>query len=71
MKNMKVVESGETKILSQKSYFIHSKSETGTYGESEMISIILDTNTEGVFYYLNASASQTHDLKKNMAILIQ
>lgn len=36
-----------------------------------MISIILDTNTEGVFYYLNTSASQTHDLKKNMAILIQ
>lgn len=68
---MKVVESGETNIFRQKAYFIHTKSATGTYGESEMISFILDGQTKGTFYYLNAGASQTNELKKNMAILIQ
>lgn len=68
---MKVVESGETKIFKQEAYFIHTKSATGTYGESEMISFILDGETKGTFYYLNAGASQTKELKKNMAILIQ
>jgi len=69
--NMKFVESGETKLFKQKAYFIHTKSSTGTYGESEMISFILDGDTKGTFYYLNAAASQTKELKKNMAVLIQ
>lgn len=68
--SMKVIESGETKILKQKAYFIHTKSNTGDYGESEQISFILESDTDGVFYYLNAGASQTEDLKKNMAVLI-
>ena len=69
--NMKFVESGETNILKQKAFFIHLKSETNTYGESEMISFIIESDTEGIFYYLNAGASQTKDLKKNMSINIQ
>ena len=70
-KNMKIVESGETYIFKKKAYFIHTKSDTGTYGETETISFILNSDTNGVFYYLNAGASQTSDLKKNMSILIQ
>ncbi len=69
--SMKVIESGRTDILNYKAYFIHSKSATNTYGESEMISFIIESQTEGTFYYLNAGASQTKDLKKNMAIIIQ
>ncbi len=70
-KNMKFVESGETDYFKQKAYYIHSKSETNTYGESEMISFILESQTVGTFYYLNAGASQTKELKKNMAIIVQ
>lgn len=67
----KIIESGFTEILNQKSYFIHTKFDSNNYGETEMISFILDSETEGVFYNLTASASQTIDLKKNMAIMIQ
>jgi len=70
-KNMKFIESGKTDIFKQKAYFIHSKSETNTYGESEMITFILESQTEGTFYYLNAGASQTKDVTKNMSIIIQ
>lgn len=70
-KSMRIIESGKTNILKQKAYFIHTKSDTGTYGESLTISFILDSGTDGVFYYLNAGASQTTALNKNMAILIQ
>lgn len=70
-KGMKFIGSGKTDILKQEAYFIHSKSETNTYGESEIISFIMESQTEGTFYYLNAGASQTKDLKKNMAIIIQ
>jgi len=70
-KNMKIVESGETDYFKQKAYYIHSKSETNTYGESEMISFILESQTVGTFYYLSAGASQTKELKKNMAIIVQ
>ncbi|WP_298538034.1 hypothetical protein [uncultured Algibacter sp.] len=69
--NGKLIESGYTEILNKKSYFFHTKSDTGRYGESEIISFILDSGIEGVFYNLTASASQTTDLKKNMSILIQ
>ncbi|MFY0715417.1 hypothetical protein J1D01_17320 [Seonamhaeicola sp. NFXS20] len=69
--NRKVIESGQTEILNQQSYFLHTKSDTGKYGEAEIISFILDSGIDGVFYNLTASASQTTDLKKNMSILIQ
>tara|TARA_R110002033_G_scaffold170646_1_gene213659 strand:+ start:70 stop:654 length:585 start_codon:yes stop_codon:yes gene_type:complete len=68
--NGKLIESGFTEILNKKSYFFHTKSDTGRYGESEIISFILDSGIEGVFYNLTASASQTTDLMKNMSILI-
>jgi hypothetical protein len=67
----KMIESGFTEILNQKSYFLHTKSDTGKYGEVETICFIIDSGIEGVFYNLTASASQTVDLKKNMSILIQ
>lgn len=66
-----VVETGRTDLLNQDAYFLHTKSNTGTYGKIETISFIVETETRGVFYNLTASASQTDDLKKNMAILIQ
>ncbi|EDM42847.1 hypothetical protein SCB49_03099 [unidentified eubacterium SCB49] len=69
--NEKLIESGFTEILNKKSYFFHTKSDTGRYGESEIISFILDSGIEGVFYNLTASASQTSDLEKNMSILVQ
>ena len=69
--NRKIIESGLTEILNQKSYFLHTKSDTDTYGEAEIISFIIDSGTEGVFYNLTASASQTENLKKNMSIMIQ
>ncbi|OBX17541.1 MULTISPECIES: hypothetical protein [Bizionia] len=67
----KIIESGFTEILNQKSYFLHTKSDTDKYGETEIISFILDSGIEGVFYNLTASASQTRQLKKNMSILVQ
>jgi hypothetical protein len=69
--NRKIIESGQTEILNQKSYFLHMKSDTDQYGETEIISFIIESGIEGVFYNLTASASQTSDLKKNTAILIQ
>jgi hypothetical protein len=69
--NRKIIESGFTEILNQKSYFLHTKSDTDKYGETEIISFILDSGIEGVFYNLTASASQTTELKKNMSILVQ
>nr|MBP6316394.1 hypothetical protein [Chitinophagaceae bacterium] len=67
---MKIVETGETDMLHQTAYFFHSKSETNTYGESEMICFVLEGDLEGTFYYLNAGASQTKNFKRNMAILL-
>ena len=67
----KIIESGETKLFDQKAYFFHTKSDTGKYGESEMITFIVESNARGVYYNLTAAASQTKDLKKNMAILVQ
>jgi len=69
--NRKIIESGFTDILNRKSYFLHTKSDTDKYGESEIISFILDSGIEGVFYNLTVSASQTADLNKNMSILVQ
>ena len=69
--NRKIIESGFTEILNQKSYYFRTKSDTDQYGETEIISFIIDSGIEGVFYNLTASASQTSDLEKNMSILVQ
>jgi hypothetical protein len=69
--NGKILESGQTQLFNQKAYFFHTKSDSGTYGESERITFILESNTKGVFYNLTVAASQTGDLKNNMAILVQ
>ncbi len=66
-----VVETGETEIFDRKAFFLHTKSNTGTYGESESFIFILESDTQGIFYNLTASVSQTSELKKNMAVLIQ
>ncbi len=68
---LKIVDSGKTDLLKQPAFFIHTKSETGTPGEAEIISFIVESELEGVFYYLNASASQTEDLTLKMSTLIQ
>lgn len=70
-KSINIIESGETKIFDQKAYYIHTKSEKNTYGNSEMISFILEGQKIGTFYYLNAGISQTNDLDNNMAIIVQ
>lgn len=67
-KQMKITEFGETDIFKDNAYFIHSKSEKEDW---EMISFVLEGQTEGTFYYLTAGTSQTKDLKKNMGIIIQ
>ncbi|TRZ42490.1 hypothetical protein [Robertkochia solimangrovi] len=69
--NGKLIESGYTESLYKKSYFFHTKYDTNRQGESEIISFILESEIEGVFYNLTASVSQSTDLKKNMSILIQ
>lgn len=69
--NVTIIESGLTDILTEKAYVLHTKSDTNTYGETETINLILESETKGVFYYLVAAASQTDDLKKNMAVLVQ
>ena len=65
-----ILESGLTKILDREAYFIHTESNSETYGEAETISLIIEGNNKGEFYNLNAVASKTIDLKKNMAVLI-
>ena len=69
--NFKLIESGKTKLLNNETYFVHSKSNSGTYGEIELITLITKSNYENNFYYLTASASRTKELEKNMAIMIQ
>ena len=68
--NGEVVKTGETDIFDEQAFYLHTKSNTGTYGEIETISFVLKSETEGVFYNLTASASQTDNLKMNMAMMI-
>lgn len=70
-KGSRLVESGKTDVLNYPAYFIHYKSDTGTYGETESIVFIVESKETGVFYHLNAGASQTKELRKNLSILIQ
>lgn len=70
-KGLRIVESGKTDVLNYPAYFIHYMSDTGTYGETESIVFIVESKETGVFYHLNAGASQTKELQKNLSILIQ
>ncbi len=67
----KLIESGKTLFNENDSYFVHYRSNSGNYGEIEIISIITKSKNDNSFYYLNASASRTNDLKKNMSIMVQ
>lgn len=66
-----ILEFGLTKILKKEAYFIHTESNSETYGEVETISLIIEGNKEGEFYNLNAMSSKTKGLKKNMTVLVK
>ena len=68
--SLNIIDSGKTDFLTNEAYFIHSKSNTGTYGELEMITIITKSSTENKYFYLNASASRTKELNKNMSMML-
>jgi len=68
---LKIIGSGNSnKILDRESVYLHNKSNTGTYGEAEMIAFLVESKEEGTHYELVASVCQTKDLKKNMAMVI-
>jgi hypothetical protein len=67
----KVEESGMTNIFDTKSYFISTKPINTEQIGTEIIMILTESETKGVFYYLNGSVSQTNDLEMNKAIVIQ
>jgi hypothetical protein len=69
--SIKILKWGKTDVLKNESYYIHSKSDTDTYGEVESFTFLLESNEEGIYYQITAGASQTKDLKMNMAVLIQ
>lgn len=66
----KMEESGKTDVLSYPAYYFHTKSNSGTYGESENIGFIIESDEEGYFYQLIAGASQTDQLERNMSIMV-
>jgi hypothetical protein len=68
--SLKIIDSGKTDFLTNEAYFIHSKSNTGTYGELEMITIIIKSKNDDNYYHLNASAPTVKELKTNMSIMI-
>ena len=67
---LKMVETGKTDVLNYPAYYFHTKSSSGTYGESENIGFIIESDEKGYFYHLIAGASQTEHLKENMSIMI-
>jgi hypothetical protein len=69
--NKAILESGRTNIFEKDAYFIHSESDSETYGKVETISLIMKSNKKGEFYTLIAMASQTNEIKKNMSVLIK
>ncbi len=69
--NRKILDTGRTQLFRNDAYFFHTEYETGTYGEPELITFILAAKETGVFYHITASASQTHNLNNNMAVMIQ
>ena len=66
-----ILESGLTKILDKEAYFIHTESNSEKFGKAETISLIIESDKKGEFYNLNAIASKTKDLKKNMTVLVK
>jgi hypothetical protein len=69
--NFKIVDSGKTSILNGEAYFIHTKSDTNTYGEIELINFFVEGEEKGTYYSLSASSPQNEMLKQNMAIMLQ
>ena len=69
--SLKLIETGKSKLIGEDSFYIHSKSNTGKYGEVEIITLITKSIGDNNFYYLTASASRTNDLKLNMAVMIK
>ena len=67
----KLIESGKSSFFENETYFLHYKSNSGNYGEVEIISLITESKSDKNFYYVNASASRTKNLKMNMSIMIQ
>jgi hypothetical protein len=54
-----IVESGKTDLFKYPAYFIHYKSNSGTYGETETIVFQLESKEKGLYYHLLAGAPQT------------
>lgn len=70
-RDLKIIESGKILFFDNDTYFLHSKSNAGNYGGIEIISFITKSKNDNSFYYLNASAPITNEVKTNMAIMIQ
>lgn len=66
-----IVDFGSTDILNQESYFFHTKSESSSNGNSEIINFLIKGAEDGVFYNLTVSTPQTEGFNINMAVLIQ
>lgn len=64
-----IFESGKTNILTTDAYFIHTKSENES--SIEMISFILKSKENGIFYSIIASCHIKDDIKKNLSMMIQ
>lgn len=68
--SFEIIASGKTDFLKNEAYFIHSKSNSGNYGELEMITIIIKSGSDNNYFYLNAGASRTKDLNKNISMML-
>ncbi len=68
--SFEIIDSGKTDFLKNEAYFIHSKSNSGNYGELEMITIIIKSGSDNNYFYLNAGASRTKELNKNMSMML-
>jgi len=63
-----IIESGKTTILNYDAYFIHSKSRNES--SIEMISFILKSKENGIFYSIAASSHIEDNIKKNLSMMI-
>ena len=66
-----IIKSGQTDLFNYKSYYIHSKVNTPTFGKNEVIFVIIDSKEKGEFYNLTAIVPLDNDTKENMSKLIQ
>ena len=69
--SFKLIESGKSAFFENETYFLHYRSNSGNYGEVEIICFITESKIDNSFYYLNASAARTKNLKKNMSIMVK